>query len=309
MARVVYDFQSPNIEYRDWKEARAMSRERIQSDGVMFESRLDAMESGKVEQIVNATLDAEADEIADAVGYERNGAREAHRTGRYERKLTARAGGLELKAPKLKGAIFRSAVIERYRRREQSVEESPIGMYLAGSPPAAWTTSANCRGESGCPPRPCPTGSSAHGEGSVGNVSVPASIGVDAEGRREVIGAAEGMKEAAASWRQFVRSMIERGLKGVRLVAGDRCAGLVSTVNEMLPKAGCQRCAVHFMRNVLSKVPPSHRKWASGTKAVFAMESRHAALDKAETVASEMEPGELRAAAGCLGEGIGETAT
>ena len=57
--------------------------------------------------------------------------------------------------------------------------------------------------------------------------------------------------------------MIERGLKGVRLVVGDRCAGLVSTVNSTLPKAGYQRRMVHFIRNVLSKVPPSHREWAS----------------------------------------------
>ena len=73
--------------------------------------------------------------------------------------------------------------------------------------------------------------------------------------------------------------MIERGLKGVRLVVGDRCAGLVSTVNSMLPKARYQRCMVHFMRNVLSKTPPTHREWASAAlKAVFAQESREAAL-------------------------------
>lgn len=102
--------------------------------------------------------------------------------------------------------------------------------------------------------------------------------------------------------------MIERGLKGVRLVVGDRCAGLVSTVNSMLPRAKYQRCMVHFMRNVLSKVPPNHRDWASAAlKAIFAMESRESALAKAGTVAAEMESRKLKAAAGCLREGIGET--
>ena len=73
--------------------------------------------------------------------------------------------------------------------------------------------------------------------------------------------------------------MIERGLKGVRLVVGDRCAGLVATVGEMLPQARYQRCMVHFMRNVLSKVPPTHREWASAApEAIFAMESRASAL-------------------------------
>ena len=120
----------------------------------------------------------------------------------------------------------------------------------------------------------------------------------------------EGMKEDRTSWEQFVRGMIERGLKGVRLVVGDRCAGLVATVNSMLPDAGYQRYMVHFMRNVLSKTSPTHREWASAApKAVFAMESRESALAKAETVATEMEGRRLKAAANCLGEGIRETTT
>lgn len=140
------------------------------------------------------------------------------------------------------------------------------------------------------------------------NVSVLVAIGVGKDGHREVIGVAEGMREDSASWEQFFRGMIERGLKGVRLVVGDRCAGLVSTVDSMLPKARYQRCMVHFMRNVLSKTPPSHREWASAAlKAVFAMESRESALDKAERVATEMESRKLKAASNCLREGIGET--
>ena len=143
-----------------------------------------------------------------------------------------------------------------------------------------------------------------------GNVSVLVAIGVNKEGHREVIGVAEGMKEDGDSWEQFVRGMIERGLKGVRLVVGDRCAGLVSTVNSMLPKARYQRCMVRFMRNVLSKTPPTHRQWASAAlKAIFAMESRETALAKAEQVATEMEGGRLKAAADCRREGIGETTT
>ena len=132
-------------------------------------------------------------------------------------------------------------------------------------------------------------------------MSVLVAIGVDDTGHREVIGVAEGMKEDKASWEQFIRSMIERGLKGVRLVA---------TVGEMLPQARYQRCMVHFMRNVLSKVPPTHREWASAAlKAIFAMESRASALAKAEEVAREMESRRLKAAASCLREGIGETTT
>lgn len=214
--------------------------------------------------------------------------------------------------PKLKGTLFESAVIERYRRREQSVEESLIDMYLAGVSTRRVDDISQLLWGERMPSqtlsdklrkvydqidewRNRPLG----GEypyvfmdgvwhkrswgGSVENVSVLVAIGVDDTGHREVIGVAEGMKEDKAGWEQFIRSMVERGLKGVRLVVGDRCAGLVATVGEMLPQARYQRCMVHFMRNVPSKVPPTHREWASAAlKAIFAMESRASALAKAE---------------------------
>ena len=311
----------------------------LQVDENMLETRLDRLVSEKVEQLLNAMLDAEADEITGAARYERTGDRKAYRAGHYERDLTVKAGTVTLRVPKLKGALFESAVIERYRRREQSVEEALIDMYLAGVSTRQvddisrllWgermpsqTLSDKLKGVYAQIDewRNRPLG----GEypyvfmdgvwhkrswgGSVENVSVLVAIGVDDTGHREVIGVAEGMKEDKASWEQFIRSMIERGLKGVRLVAGDRCAGLVATVGEMLPQARYQRCMVHFMRNVLSKVPPTHREWASAAlKAIFAMESRASALAKAEEVAREMESRRLKAASSCLREGIGETTT
>ena len=316
-----------------------MSKEIIQFDQAMFETKLDTMVREKVERIVNAMLDAEADEIANAARYERTGERKAYRAGHYERKLTAKAGRLALKVPKLKGAVFESAVIERYRRREQSVEESLIDMYLAGvstrqvddisqllwgdrMPSQTLSDKLKKVYEDIDSWRTRPLESEypyvfmdgvwhkRSWGGHVENVSVLVAIGVDSEGHREVIGVAEGMKEDGDSWEQFVRGMIERGLKGVRLVVGDRCAGLVSTVNSMLPKARYQRCMVHFMRNVLSKTPPTHRQWASAAlKAIFAMESRESALAKAGSVAAEMEARRLKAAANCLREGVGETTT
>lgn len=104
----------------------------LQVDENMLETRLDRLVSEKVEQLLNAMLDAETDEITGAARYERTGDRKAYRAGHYERDLTVKAGTVTLRAPKLKGALFESAVIERYRRREQSVEEALIDMYLAG---------------------------------------------------------------------------------------------------------------------------------------------------------------------------------
>ena len=87
----------------------------IQIDQNLFETKLDRLVTEKMTQILNAMLDAEADEITGAARYERKEGRKAYRAGHYERTLTAKAGRLELRVPKLKGAVFESAVIERYR--------------------------------------------------------------------------------------------------------------------------------------------------------------------------------------------------
>ncbi|MFT9110593.1 IS256 family transposase [Bifidobacterium psychraerophilum] len=316
-----------------------MPKHILQVNQPMFETQLDRMVSEKVTEILNRMLDAEADEITGAARYERSCGRKAYRAGHYERDLTVKAGKLSVRVPKLKGALFESAVIERYRRREESVEEALIDMYLAGVSTrrvddisqALWgarmpsqTLSDKLRKVYGdidawrerplSQPYPYVFMDGVWHKrswgGAVENVSILVAIGIGSDGHREVIGVAEGMKEDSASWNSFVSSLISRGLTGVRLVTGDRCAGLVNTVSELLPQARYQRCMVHFMRNVLSKVSPRHTRWAGDAlKAVFAMESRESALAKAEQVATEMEERKLREAAKCLREGIDETTT
>lgn len=316
-----------------------MSQQILQVDQAMLETTLDRMVRKSVEETLNAMLDAEADEITGAARYERSGERKAYRAGHYERDLTVKAGKMSLKVPKLKGAVFESAVIERYRRREESVEEALIDMYLAGvSTRQVDDVSQLLWGDR----MPSQTLSDKLKKvyadidewrgrpleqdypylfmdgvwhkrcwgGSVENVSILVAVGVGMDGRREVLSVAEGMKEDSESWREFIKGMLARGLKGVRLVTGDRCAGLVAAVNELLPGARYQRCMVHFERNILAKVNPKNRDWAADAlKAIFSMESRDKALEKAESVAKDMEARKLREAAKCLREGISETTT
>ena len=316
-----------------------MSQQILQVDQAMLETTLDRMVRKSVEETLNAMLDAEADEITGAARYERSGERKAYRAGHYERDLTVKAGKMSLKVPKLKGAVFESAVIERYRRREESVEEALIDMYLAGvSTRQVDDVSQLLWGDR----MPSQTLSDKLKKvyadidewrgrpleqdypylfmdgvwhkrcwgGSVENVSILVAVGVGMDGRREVLSVAEGMKEDSESWREFIKGMLARGFKGVRLVTGDRCAGLVAAVNELLPGARYQRCMVHFERNILAKVNPKNRDWAADAlKAIFSMESRDKALEKAESVAKDMEARKLREAAKCLREGIGETTT
>src|SRR4029077_12976205 len=87
---------------------------------------------GTLEETLNAMLEAEADRLCNAGRYERTAARRDQRSGSYERKLQTKAGQVTLKVPKLRVQTFETAIIERYRRRESSVEEALIEMYLAG---------------------------------------------------------------------------------------------------------------------------------------------------------------------------------
>ena len=152
----VYDFSRQTINRSRKAGDRTMPEKIIQVNQPMFETELDRIVSEKVNEILNRMLDAEADEIAGAARYERSDGRKAYRAGHYERDPTVKAGKMAVRVPKLKGALFESAVIERYRRREESVEEAcestctwPV------SPRGGWTTSARPCGASGCRRRPC----------------------------------------------------------------------------------------------------------------------------------------------------------
>jgi putative transposase len=102
----------------------------ITIDDERIKSHLDRVVRGTVEETLNALLDAEADRLCNAQRYERSEARRV--PGHYERGLQTKAGEVRLRVPKLRQQTFETAIIERYRRRESSVEEALIEMYLAG---------------------------------------------------------------------------------------------------------------------------------------------------------------------------------
>jgi putative transposase len=144
--------------------------------------------------------------------------------------------------------------------------------------------------------------------GEVKNVSVLVAIGVNQDGFREVLGVAEGTKEDKASWQRFLRYLKDRGLKGVRLIIGDRCLGLVESVAEFFPEAAYQRCVVHFYRNVWSYVPATKvRLVAAMLKAIHASEDREAARIKAGQVVDKLRELKLPAAADFVAANVEET--
>ena len=145
--------------------------------------------------------------------------------------------------------------------------------------------------------------------GEFENVSILVAIGVDEDGYREVIGAAEGMKEDAESWKNFFIWLKERGLGGVKLMV-DKCLGMCNAVAEVFPEAKYQRCTVHFYRNVFSVIPRKHTREVSRMlKAIHVQESKEAARKKAKDVVEQLRAMKLKEAAKKVEDGIEETLT
>ena len=109
-----------------------MSEKVVQLNEEVIKGQIKELVRGSVEETLNELLEAEAEKLTQAARYERNEQRQGYRSGHYSRNLTTSSGDVILRVPKLKGISFETAIIERYRRRESSVEEALIEMYLAG---------------------------------------------------------------------------------------------------------------------------------------------------------------------------------
>jgi transposase-like protein len=252
--------------------------------------------------------------------------------------LGTTSGEVTLQVPKLKGIRFETAIIERYRRRESSVEEALIEMYLAGVSvrrveditEALWGTKVSPSAISDMNKKAYANIEEWRNRdisgtkypyvyvdgiylkrnwgGSFENIAVLVAIGVDEDGYREVLGAAEGMKEDKASWYNFFQWLKSRGLSGIQLIIGDKCLGMLEAAMEVYPDAKYQRCIVHFYRNIFSVVPRGKIALiAKMLKAIHAQESKEASIEKAKDVILALEEMKLKEAAKKVKEGIEET--
>lgn len=314
-----------------------MSEKIIQLNEEAIKGELGNLVHQSVEDTLNALLDAEADRLTNASRYERTEGRKDTRAGSYHRKLITKAGEVDLKVPRLRTLPFESAIIERYKRREISVEEALVDMYLAGVSvrrveditEALWGTRVSAGTVSKLNKkvyvkieewRKRPLLLSypyvyldgiylkRNWGGSYENVAILVAMTVNEDGQREVIGAVEGMKEDTASWKEFLKSLKERGLTGPQLFIGDKNFGLVEAITELFPQAKYQRCTVHFYRNVFTKVPrKKSREVAAMLKAIHAQEDKQAALEKAKRVVEKLKGMKLSEAAKKVEESVAET--
>ncbi len=141
-------------------------------------------------------------------------------------------------------------------------------------------------------------------------MAILVAMAVNENGYREVLGAAEGMKEDKASWIRFFQWLRGRGLDGIKLIVGDKCQGMLEAVGEVFPEAKYQRCTVHFYRNVFSVVPHSKVKLvAKMLKAIHAQENKKAAREKTRAVVAELKAMKLKEAAKKVEDSVEETLT
>ena len=314
-----------------------MSEKIIQLNEGVIKEELNELVRKSVVDTLNTLLDEEADRLTNARRYERTAARKDTRAGHYKRKLLTRAGEVELKMPKLRTLTFETAIIQRYQKREISVEEALVETYLAGVSvrrveditQALWGTRVSAGTVSRLNQkvytqidewrkRPLELAYpyvyldgiylKRSWGGSYENVAILVAMAVNEEGEREVIGAAEGLREDKESWLGFLRDLKTRGLQGTQLFIGDKCLGLLEAVNTTFPQAKYQRCTVHFYRNVMSVVPRGKMKLvAAMLKAIHAQEDRQAARAKAKDVVAKLREMKLSAAAKKVEDSVDET--
>ena len=316
-----------------------MSNEIVQLNEQVIRTELKELVRQSVQEVLNSLLDAEADQLTNARKYERTEQRQDTRAGHYTRKLLTGAGEVALEVPKLRTLTFESAIIERYRRRETSVEEALVEMYLAGVSTRRieditellWDaklsagTMSRLNGKvyeqievwrnrplSGAYPYVYLDGIylKRNWGGEYENVAILIAMAVNQRGEREVIGATEGMKEDKESWLGFLRHLKERGLQGTQLFIADKCTGLIEAMAEVFPQARYQRCIVHFYRNVFSVVPRKKVKEVSAMlKAIHAQEDKEAALKKIGDIIEKLKDLKLNEAAGKVETAASETLT
>src|SRR5437764_14512867 len=283
---------------------------------------LDALRAAEVgdrvrqaaETIYQALIEAELTSVIGAAPYERTDVRVAQRNGHRPRTLTTPAGDLELRIPKLRTGSFFPSLLERRRRVDQALFAVVMEAYLHGVSTRKVDDLVRALGaDTGISKsevsRICADLDeevSAFRDRSLADTAFPyvfldatyckarvnrrvvsqavvIATGVAADGHREVLGFAVGDSEDGAFWTAFLRTLKARGLGGTQLVISDAHTGLKAAIAAVLLGAAWQRCRVHFMRNVLARVPKGNAEMvAAAIRTIFAQpdaEHVHSQLD------------------------------
>ena len=254
-----------------------------------------------VRVLSQALMELEVQEHVGAARHERSARRTGQRNGYRERSWDTRVGTVELKVPRVRDGGYFPSLLEPRRRAERALAAVVQEAYVHGVSTRKVDELVKALGMEGISKSrvselceeldeevelfrsrplegPYPyvwvdaTYVKARQDGKVDSTAVVIAVGVNGEsGEREVLGFDVGPSEDGAFWTSFLRSLVARGLCGVRLVTSDAHRGLKSAIEAVLVGASWQRCRVHFMRNALSLVPKAAQQMVGATiRTVFA---------------------------------------
>jgi putative transposase len=240
-----------------------------------------------IRAVMQEVLEAEMDETLGASKGERTAERVGYRSGHYGRTLITRVGKLELRVPQDRQGRFSTELFERYQRSERALVATLAEMYVQGVSTrkvkaiteelcghafsASSISAINKRLDESLAAfasrplqEPFPylildaRYEKVREAGVVASQAVLIAVGIDWDGRRQILGVEMANRESRSAWRDFLVGLKARGLKGVELVVSDDHAGLVRAIGEVVPEAAWQRCYVHFLRNALDYLPRKH---------------------------------------------------
>lgn len=237
-----------------------------------------------VKEALQEVLEGEMTEFLGAESGERTEGRNGYRAGYYSRSLVTRIGKLELRVPRDRSGEFSTALFERYARSEKALVAALAEMYvqgvstrkvkaiteeLCGHSFSASAISSINKGLDDALARfaqrqldePYPylildaRYEKVRDAGVITHQAVLIAIGINWEGKRQILAVEMANRESQSSWKEFLLRLKERGLSGVEFVVSDHHAGLKKAIHEVLTEAVWQRCYVHFLRNALDYLP------------------------------------------------------
>ena len=264
-------------------------------------------------------MELEVEGLTGAGHGERSAERINHRNGYRDRDWETRAGTVELRIPKLRKGSYFPAFLEPRRMAEKALAAVIQEAYVQGVSTRSVDELVKAMGMTGISQsqvsrlcseidgkiatfldRPLEgdwpyiwldaTYVKARRDGRIVSVAVIVAVGVNSDGRREVLGLAIGTSEAEVFWTDFLRKLARRGLRGVKLVVSDAHEGLKAAVAKVL-NASWQRCRVHFMRNLLAHAGKQGRRVvAAFIGTAFAQDDAEAARTQWRQVADQLRP-------------------
>lgn len=241
-------------------------------------------------KVFNELMEKERDDYLNNEAYQRDPNRSTYRNGYYERDYTTKIGTLTLRVPRTRDGKFSTDIFERYQRNEKTLLLTMLEMYVQG----VSTRKVSKVIENLCAKNYSKSFVSTLTKNldeevkiwrnrDLSNLKYPyllvdviyikvrenhrvvskachIAIGINEEGRREIIGFKISEKESEDTWSLFFEYLKQKGLKGIKMVISDAHKGLVKSIKESFINASWQRCQVHFLRNILSKIPKKDTK-------------------------------------------------